>query len=419
MIKNNKNPIKYACYMVNISMSVVAALSPLLFLTFRSLYSISFSMLGALVFLNFCTQLTVDLILSFYAQKFNIPKLIKVIPVLTAAGLFIYAVFPFVFPGHTYTGLVIGTLIFSASGGLAEALISPVIAALPAQNPQKEMSKLHSVYAWGVVAVVVISTLLLQLLGRENWQWVAILWIAVPLISFCLFLNSAVPLLQMPQNAAHVFSLIKQKDFLVCFVCIFLSGISEGTMSQWSSGYMEQALHIPKVWGDIFGVAMFAVMLGIGRTCYAKYGKDIYKALALGAAGTTLCYLVATVTNTPLVGLISCVMTGLCVAMLWPGSLIVAADKFPAGGVAVFALMAAGGDLGGAVGPQLVGTVTDIALSWDFLRPLSAAFCITAEQCAMKIGLLAAIPFPLLAAVLYFKLYKKQTHPAALTAKQP
>ena len=64
--------------------------------------------------------------------------------------------------------------------------------------------------------------------------------------------------------------------------------------------------------------------------------------LVISAAGATLCYAVAAVSNLAPVGLIACAMTGLCTAMLWPGSLMIAADRFPSSGVAVFALMAAG-----------------------------------------------------------------------------
>ncbi|HPE95385.1 MAG TPA: MFS transporter, partial [Bacillota bacterium] len=109
MTKKNHNPIKYACYMTNVSMSIVATLSPLLFLTFRNLYNISFSMLGALVLINFCTQLIVDLILSFYSHKFNLTNMVKITPVLTALGLFIYAIIPLMFPDIAYIGLAIGT----------------------------------------------------------------------------------------------------------------------------------------------------------------------------------------------------------------------------------------------------------------------------------------------------------------------
>jgi hypothetical protein len=111
--------VKLACYATNISMSVMGNLPPLLFLTFRSLYDISFSLLGLLVLVNFCTQLAVDLVFSFFSHKFNIPMTVKLTPVLTVAGLFLYVLAPFLFPSNVYLGLVLGTVVFSASSGLA------------------------------------------------------------------------------------------------------------------------------------------------------------------------------------------------------------------------------------------------------------------------------------------------------------
>ena len=413
MMKKEYIRTKYACYTANLSMSVVGNLSPLLFLTFRSLHGISFSMLGALILINFCTQLGVDLLFSFYSHKFNIEKAVKLTPVLTSLGLLIYAIFPFFFPDAVYLGLVIGTIIYAASGGLVEVLISPVIAEMAPDDAEHEGSKLPSVYAWGVVGVVILSTLFLLVFGKENWQILALLWTIIPIVSCVLFFTSKVPNLKTPQHASNVLSLIKGKDFLVCFFCIFLGGASECTMSQWSSSYLEQALGIPKVWGDVFGVALFAVMLGLGRSLYAKYGKNIYKVLMLSGIGATLCYLAATLSNVALVGLIACAMTGFCVAMLWPGSLLVASERFPASGVAVFALMAAGGDLGASIGPQLVGAVTDFALKNEWVTALAASMQMSVDQLGMKIGLLCAIIFPLLASVLLIILYrssKKRTH---------
>ena len=48
--------LKLACYTTNLSMSIVANLSPVLFLTFRSLYGLSYSLLGLLVLINFSTE---------------------------------------------------------------------------------------------------------------------------------------------------------------------------------------------------------------------------------------------------------------------------------------------------------------------------------------------------------------------------
>ena len=107
--------VKLACYSASLSMSVASNLSPVLFLTFRSMYGISYSLLGLLVVINFTTQLTIDLIFSFFSHKFNIPKVLKAMPVITLLGLLVYALWPFVFPTSVYAGLVIGTVLVSIS----------------------------------------------------------------------------------------------------------------------------------------------------------------------------------------------------------------------------------------------------------------------------------------------------------------
>ncbi|MBQ8338783.1 MAG: MFS transporter, partial [Oscillospiraceae bacterium] len=143
--------LKYACYSSNVSMSVAGNLSPVLFLTFKEMYGVSYSLLGLLILVNFVTQLGIDLVFSFFSHRFNISKTVKTMPIITIVGLLIYALWPFVFPNSVYVGLLIGTVVFSVSAGLGEVLISPVIAAIPAKEPEHEMSKLHSIYAWGVV----------------------------------------------------------------------------------------------------------------------------------------------------------------------------------------------------------------------------------------------------------------------------
>jgi len=150
----------------------------------------------------------------------------------------------------------------------------------------------------------------------------------------------------------------------------------------------------------MFGVALFSLMLGLGRTLYSKYGKNITKVLLCGIIGAAVCYLVVAVCDIPLIGIIACAMTGLCVSMLWPGSLIAATDRIPVGGVFIYALMAAGGDLGASVAPQLIGVVTDIASN-----------LLASEQLGMKCGLFVGMLFPLVAIPLY--IYMHKTHKKA------
>ena len=399
--------LKYACYTANLTMSVVGNLSPVLFLTFRSLYGISYSLLGLLILVNFVTQLTIDLIFSFFSHKFNIPKTVKAIPIIAAGGFLVYAVWPFVFPNSVYVGLVIGTIIFSFASGLNEVLISPVIATIPADDPDREMSKLHSVYAWGVVAVVAISTLFLLVFGSKNWQWLVFVFMLVPIASSIMFFKSEIPPMETPERVSGVVKMLKNGGVWLCVLAIFLGGAAECTMAQWCSGYIEKALGISKVWGDLLGVAMFALMLGLGRTLYANRGKNIERVLVLGAVGATACYLVAALSSISWVGLVACAFTGFCVSMLWPGNLVVASNRFTQGGVFIYALMAAGGDLGASVAPQLVGVITDFIIAFPKAEGWAQALSLTPEQLGMKAGMLFGAIFPLLAIFVYLRFLKK------------
>lgn len=385
----NVKRLKTACYMTNITMAVIAFLSPLLFVTLRTTYGISYSLLGLLVLVNFCTQLGVDLLFSFFSHRFNISLAVKGTPVLAALGLGLYALSPLIFPGNVYVGLLLATVVFSAAAGLGEVLISPVIAALPSENPDREMSLLHSSYAWGSVGVVLLGSLFLFVFGRSSWQWMTLLFAVGPVVAALLYMGCEIPDLQQ-QTQSGASQLLRKPGVWLCVAGIFCGGAAEVTMAQWSSSYLEQALNIPKVWGDIFGVAMFSVMLGIGRTLYAKRGRNIERILLLGAIGAVLCYAVAAFVDVALLGLVACALTGLCTSMLWPGSLVVATDRFPQGGVIVFAMMAAGGDLGASVGPQLVGLITDWTLASG-----------GTEQLGMKLGLSVGMLFPLVAVPIF------------------
>ena len=187
-------------------------------------------------------------------------------------------------------------------------------------------------------------------------------------------------------------------------------------MAQWASSYIEQALSLPKIWGDIFGVAVFAVTLGLGRSLYAKIGKNISRALFFGAIGATLCYLTAAIMPTThtafaIIGLVACALTGFCVSMMWPGSLIVASDRYPTGGVMIFALMAAGGDFGASLGPQLVGVITDAAIVDPKLISVAENLSLSPEQFGMKLGMIVGMLFPLIAVAVYatyLKAYKNK-----------
>ncbi len=372
---------KLACYSAYFTMSSIFCLSPLLFVTFREMYGISWTLLGALVSVNFCTQLAVDLLLSVFSKRLDLQRMARVVPLITSFGLLVYAVFPMLFPEWTYIGLLIGTVIFSLASGLSEVLLSPTIAAIPSENPQRDMSTLHSLYAFGVFSVVVVGTLFIKFVGAEYWMYLTLFLAALPIIPSVLFMLSPMPDMSAGETAASgVKNKHKAIGIALCAGCIFFGSCAENTMSNWLSSYMEMQLHVDKAVGDILGMAGFAILLGMTRICYAKWGKNICRMLLVGMLGAAGCYLVAGFSTHTVPAFLACILTGVFTAMLWPGTLIMMEEKIPNVGVAAFALMAAAGDLGSAVAPQLLGVIAD--------------------RDGLQTGMLLCSVFPILGAVL-------------------
>ena len=406
---------KLACFYTYVAMSSAFGLPPLLFAAFRDMYGISYTLLGTLVLVNFLTQLSIDLIFTFFHKKFNLKVTVRVMPLLTAAGLCVYALAPMFFPEHAFIGLLTGTVLFSVSAGLSEVLLSPTVAALPSDDPERDMSALHSLYAYGLVGVILLSSLYLWLFGTENWMYLTLFWAALPLVSFVLFTISPMPEIKMEQPASGEAVKKRNIGLMLCVICIFMGSAAENSMTNWISVYAESALGIPKLWGDILGMALFAILLGAGRSLYARFGKNISVVLLCGMGGAALFYIIAGLSVNSTVAMIACVLVGLCTSMLWPGTLILMEENLPRSGVGAYALLAAGGDFGAAIAPQLVGVVVDAVSVSAVAEYLSASLSLTAEQIGIKAGILSAAVFPLIgvAVLLIIRRYfrKKQVDP--------
>ncbi|MBR4868378.1 MAG: MFS transporter, partial [Clostridia bacterium] len=135
---NRYKRTKFACYTAYFTMSSVFSLPPVLFMTLREQFGISYTLLGTLVLTNFCTQLGVDLLFTLFSKYFNATKIVRIMPLITTLGLGIYALIPTLFPHFAYGGLLVGTIVFSVAAGLSEVLLSPTIAAIPSDTPGRD-----------------------------------------------------------------------------------------------------------------------------------------------------------------------------------------------------------------------------------------------------------------------------------------
>ena len=399
---------KYACYCTYISQAAVITISPMLFTTFHQLYGISYTKLGLLAVFNFVSQLIIDLIFSFFPQKFNLARTVKITPIITFVGTALYALMPKFFPDNAYFWIVVGTVIFSFAAGLSEVLISPTIAALPMKNPDMEMSLLHSVYAWGVTLVVLVSSLYIKLFGTDSWSYLALFWAIFPIISALLFSLGRMPDLspgtgsdKSNTNGTPVSAI------LMFMLCIFLGSATENTMSQWVPGFIENVSGLSRFVVDIACYGLFAVCLGVSRTIYGFKGGNIKRIMTLSFAGSLIAYLAAGISQSSAVSFIACIFAGLCVSMLWPGTLIWIENLYPGCGVVVYAFMAAGGDLGAAIAPQLMGIITDKISVSEFACQLAEKTMLTTDSIGMKAAMLMFVIFPIAGLITVRFIHKK------------
>jgi hypothetical protein len=336
-------------------------------------------------------------------------------PILTSIGMALYALIPSFFLQYAYAGLVAGTIIFSVSAGLSEVLLSPLVASLPSDNPERDMSALHSLYGYGVVTVVLISSLFFRLFGTENWMYLTLFFAALPLLSALSFMLSPIPDIHTSSSESTAKRHANTGFGLtLCVLCIFLGSAAENTMTNWISSYVENALHISKSLSDLLGLSLFAIALSLTRTFYAKYGKNISRMLLIGMIGSTCCYLIAGFSSSMVFALAACVATGVFSSMLWPGTLILMEEKFPQLGVAAYALMAAGGDFGASVAPQLMGAIADTVAASRWAQTMSVSLAMSTEQLGMKAAMVLSSVFPFLGIFLliyiihYFRKHKAQ-----------
>ena len=340
-----------ACYLGFITQAITANFVPLLFLMFHRTYQISLGKIAFISTVFFFTQLLVDLFCAKYVDKIGYRRSVVASEVLSGVGLIGLAVLPELLPSP-YVGILVSVMIYAIGSGLIEVLGSPIVEACPFDNKESVMSLLHSFYCWGSVGVILVSTLFFAIFGIENWKILACIWAVIPLYNIFNFLSCPIESLTEEGEGMSISQLFQIPIFWIAIILMVCAGASEISMAQWASAYAESALNIPKSLGDIVGPCLFAVMMGVSRSFYGKYGEklDLIKFMIGSGVLCLVCYLLAALGPFPILNLAGCIVCGFSVGIMWPGTISITSCKIPLGGTAMFALLAMAGDLGGSIG---------------------------------------------------------------------
>ena len=389
MSKNYKKTL-LACYLGFITQAICANFAPLLFLKFHSDYAISLGQIALIPTAFFLTQLVIDVFCAKFVDRIGYRRSVITSAITSAAGLAGLAFIPDLF-ADPFAGIMICVVIYAVGSGLLEVLGSPIVEACPFEHKDAVMSTLHSFYCWGCVGVILLSTLFFAAFGIEHWRWLACIWALIPLYNIYNFATCPIEHLTEKGEGMTLRELFKVPVFWLAVILMVCAGASELSMAQWASAFTEAALGFSKTVGDLVGPCLFAVTMGICRVLYGKYGPKMnLTRFMLGSGILCLCcYLLASLSSSPVLGLIGCVLCGFSVGIMWPGTISLTSPRLPRGGTALFAMLAMAGDLGGAFGPSLVGTITQ--QSGDQLRS----------------GMLAGSVFPLLLIVILILMSRK------------
>ena len=348
-----------ACYLGFVTQAIAANSAPLLFLKFHSDYGIPLGQIALISTVFFLTQLIMDVLCAKFVDRIGYRVCVVASSLCFSAGLAGLAFLPELFP-NPFAGILTSVVIYAIGSGLLEVLGSPIVEACPFEHKESVMSLLHSFYCWGSVGVVVVSTAFFAVFGIERWKWLACLWALLPLYNTYNFATCPIEPLVEEGKGMGIRGLLRVPVFWLAIVLMVCAGASELTMAQWASAYAEAAIGLSKTMGDLAGPCLFAAAMGISRVLYGKYGEGIaLTGFMLGSGLLCLvCYLMASLSGNPVIGLVGCIVCGFSVGILWPGTISISSGRMPYGGTAMFALLAMAGDLGGAFGPSLAGVVS-------------------------------------------------------------
>ncbi len=358
--KNYKKTL-IACYLGFVTQAISANFTPLLFLTFKGTYVIGFEKLALIPLVFYLTQLIIDFAATKFVDKVGYRTCVVASQVLSAAGLVLLAFLPELLP-VPFMGILIAVVLYAVGSGLIEVLVSPIVEACPFENKAGVMSLLHSFYCWGAVGVILGSTLFFAVFGLANWKILAVIWAVVPLLNAFNFLTCPIERLVEDGESMRSGELLRLPLFWLLILLMVCSGASEASMAQWASAFTESAIGVSKTVGDLAGPCLFAVFMGLSRVIYGKMSKklDLVKTMTVCGLLCVICYLTASLSPLPIIGLAGCALCGISVGIMWPGSISIASQKCPRGGTAMFAFLALAGDLGATVSPAMVGTVSNM-----------------------------------------------------------
>ena len=255
--------------------------------------------------------------------------------------------------------LLAAVFVGGLGGGAMDALLSPLVCVLRPDEKTRAMNLLHAFYCIG--AVITVGAAMALLAWGCNWRWVFALGLAPSMAAFIGLSLSRIP----PPPGGEVGRvplrcLLRRPRFCLLAGAMLLCGGTELGPAQWFPAYVERGLGWQRE-ASAIGLLMFSIAMAAGRLGTARAARHVSPRWIIRASAVACAVLILTMSQPWSNGLSLCsgVLLGVAVAGLWPTVLAYTAHRFPAGGAAMFSLLAGAGNAGGAVFPWAIGAVAE------------------------------------------------------------
>lgn len=267
--------------------------------------------------------------------------------------------------------LFVGTLAIGLANGLVEAAANPLIATLYADRKTERLNRMHVWFPGGIVIGGLVTLVCTHF--RLNWQ-VKMASILIPTIAYgALFFWQELPPTECAQNNVPLSAKYREAlrpGFLILLFCILLTAATELGPSQWIPSILTTTTGLP-------GIVVLVWITGleaVGRRFAGRIVDHIAPttllmiSTVLAAAG--LFGLGAAQSRWPVMMAATVYAVGVCYC--WPTMYGITAERFPAGGAFLLAVMGSTGMLSDAFVVPIMGRIYDSVGPGAVLRMAAA-----------------------------------------------
>ena len=305
------------------------------------------------------------------ADRFGLRCFLLTGAVLNIIGLVLMGMAP------TYYLLLAAGFLMGIGSAVFDVLLDPLVCTLRPTAKTSALNLLHAFYPIGAIGTVVAATAILN--WTDTWRVVFPVMV-LPAAAYLIYVVPCkFPQIQLRKERIPVLRLLTTPLFAVIVLLMIIVACTELGPGQWLPAYMEQVFRWPRS-GSASILLAFSIFMAVGRLAASGLARRFKPMglLLLAALLSIICLLIGSVAGSAWTAATGLSLLGLAVACMWPSTVAYAADRFPAGGATMFSMLVAAGNIGGILGPALIGALGDYRdLRWGMgsiaCLPLAAA----------------------------------------------